>query len=306
MPLVLGLKRNWRPKFNCIFALGFFALSAKAYVPTPGQMIRLQPNLLKNEKPFQSKGAATTKSGRAEYTLQWWGPQQYQVLLTNVPRGLSGDNSPSTWTLIRQGTNCVLRAGGQVVQCPRAALWANLEFSARGDLIAKSLQDAGIYDATDAGYSETHSKDYRVETKNRRAHLVLAQNGTKPVAAIEVRSQAATENPKLEDYPVFQVDQSFLAPILARFSFDGELLSVKATSDFEVRRGRSRYTYVLAEKVDVFNGKNLLANFSRGEMKPLGTLTQPTPPKAITDISALKNNLSTEGREFLTALLATH
>lgn len=243
-----------------------------------------------------------------EYLLQWFGQSQYQVSINDVPKSFyKGENPATTWTIFRNGASCVLRTSTQVVNCPKNSLWSTLELSGRADLVAKALQDAGILDSADAGYSETHSKDYRVDPKNKRVQLVVAQNGAKPVAAVELRSAAAAENPKAEDYPLLQLDQTFLAALASRFSFAGDMYTVRATSDFEVRRGHTRYTYILADRLDVSRGKTLLGSISRGEAKALGTkVSAPTAPKAITDLSALSANLSQEGNDFLNVLLATH
>ena len=69
---MLGLRKDLR---LCNFVFVFcIATVAHAFVPQPGQIFRFQPNVLKSEKPFTSKGTLTIAGTPLPYTLKWFGP----------------------------------------------------------------------------------------------------------------------------------------------------------------------------------------------------------------------------------------
>jgi nucleoid-associated protein YgaU len=135
---------------------------------------------------------------------------------------------------------------------------------------------------------------------------VLSQVGDKPVALLELKTK--TLDPKEKDpepFPYFHFDQTFLAPVSARWKTNRDWIQIEALGDWETRRNRSRFTHVLASKITATVGGIGAASFTRSERELLSS-TAPRMPQAITDLGALEEVLSNEGLRFLTALLETH
>jgi len=305
---MIGLFKNLSPKITSAALALFLAAKALAYVPKPGQIIRTQATLLRGQKPFLTKGSASNGKSRSPFSLQWYGPGNYQVSVSDIPKSFyKSASSESSWTLMRKGKACVLKSSEMMVNCAGPGVWATLELGARSDWSAKALIDAKLLNEEDGDYSETDSRDYKVETTNRRASPALGANGAKPIATIEIKGPEISKDQNGEDYPVIHFDPTFLSPLTLRYKIGADLYALQATSDLEVRHGHTRYSYILASRLDVFMNKVPIANFTRGEMVPTPKATVPANlPRAITDIVALEELLSSEGQSFLNALLLTH
>ncbi len=305
---MLGLFKKLSPNLRFLALIACLSTFASAKVPDAGQIIRFQPVLLRGQKAFISKGTASNGKFRAPLLLQWWEPGNYQLTISELPpRFFKSENKSSAITLIRQAKGCVIKTSEVLVSCKEPGFWASLELSGRSDLIAKELVEAKFFSSSDGVYSETDSRDAKPVAKNKRVFPAVGSNGAKPVAVLEVRGPELSKDPNGDDYPVIQFSPTFLSPLMARFKLGGDLYSIQATSDLETRHGHTRYSYVLANRLDVFSNKALIATFTRGE--PIVSQKSVAPkelPRAITDQVALEESLTTEGQAFLKALVLTH
>lgn len=308
---MLGLSKNFTlPSSLLAFTtLGFFALAANAFVPQAGQVFRFQPNVLKSEKPFISKGTLSVAGSALPYTLKWYGPGNYEVSIANVGKAFTTRelSAPVTWTLVRQKDRCALKTFLLTVSCPPAALWGNLELSAQSDAVAKSLLAAGIYSAADLAWTETDSRQATPATQKSKVKLAIGENGKNPVAVLEIRGEEFKNDDPALARPMIQFDQTFLAPVLLRYEIDGSIVTIRATSDLEVRRNRTRFTPVLSEKIDIFEGGIKKGTLTRKEPETLASSASASKiPSTATGVDALKEELSAQGMELFRALLATH
>ena len=298
----------------------FFVLSAQAHYPTMAQLARFQSGLLHGSAPFTSKGSASIGKVKVGTALTWVGPSKYQLVLTGVPSSffVSSESSSPTWSLTRDGKTCVIKTDMLTVNCPAPNFWAVIELSGQPDLAAKALTAGGFLNETDGIYKETNSKDLVTtpgalsatssDIKNKRLRLNVGSNGSVPVAVVEIRGEKFQTGSDTagDDNPLIQYDQTFLAPLLARWKLDGDVLTLKAVSDIETGRKHPRYTYVLSSRLDVLSNSQVIASFSRQEPVPAPSKAWVGAPRAISDVTALKNVLSPEGKQFLQALLLTH
>ena len=238
-------------------------------------------------------------------TLQWFGPGFYQITITGVPRNLySRDSAVSAkWTLTRNLKNCVLQTDTIVVNCPPASPWAEMELSASTESIRNAFVAAQI---TEDSWTRSAESDSRSLQEPQGARLVLSQVGERPVALLELKTKSVDPKEKdPEPFAYFHFDQTFLAPVAARWKSTRDWIQIQALGDWETRRNRSRFTHVLAAKIDVSVGGIGAASFTRSERELLQS-APPRMPQAITSQVSLEEVLSNEGLRFLNALLETH
>ncbi len=261
---------------------------------------------MRNSKPFAVRGAAFQANTRMGATLtQWFGPGFYQVTITSIPKSVySRESAVSTkWTLTRNLKTCVLHAETIVVNCSQATPWALMEWGANVDLLRASFVQNRI---AEDSWTLAKESDSRTPQDSPGVKLVLAQVGEKPVALLETKAVSVdTKSKDVEPFPFFHFDQSFLAPVSARWNNGQDWVLIQAMGDWETRRNRSRFTHVLASRIDINVNGVTAGSFTRGEREVL-TGAAPRTPQAITDLSALESALSNEGQMFLKALLETH
>lgn len=301
-------------KHTLIFASLLVATTAQAHTWSPAQIARYQSGLMyssaqRGEKAFKSSGAVLIP-GRpkvnAELLIEE--PGKFQLSLTSLPRSLFQEDSVGAhWTLYRHGRSCVLKTDLLTVTCPPPDFWAALELGGRPEQSVKTLVERGFITEADAAYSETDSRTYQAPDKDtQKVFPTIGTNAGRPVANLELRGPNLEVNSNNESFPIIQFDPTFLAPLTARFKSEGDVMTIQASADLEVRRHHTRPKWILSERVDVINDKTLVATFIRSEPSPL--TKQPTTPipKAITDLAALRNSLSSEGQNFLRALLLVY
>lgn len=288
------------------FALLAISVSAWGFVPDAGQVIRYQSQMLRTSKAFAARGSVQIGKAKMETLLEWQAPTQYRFLIRDVSSSIyaNGDNS-STWVLMRSGKRCVLKTDALTVTCPAPAFWAMMELSGQGEETANSLVAAGFLSEDAATFRETDV--HNIPAKYAATRPALGANGKIPMAVIEIRGPSYQEptDKKEAGYPVLQFDQTFLSPLLARFTQEGQLTSIKALSDLTMGPKKNRASKILASRIEVTN-VNATTTFLRQESVPLTTRVDLTLPKALGDISALRDQLSVEGQEFLRALFLTH
>lgn len=287
---------------------------AQAHTWSPGQIARYQSGLMyssaqRGEKAFKSSGAVLLP-GRSKIPAELLieEPGKFQLSLTSLPRSLFQEDSVNAhWTLYRHGRTCVIKTDLQTVTCPPPDFWSALELGGRPEQSVKSLVERGFINEADAAYSETDSRTYQAPEKDtQKVFPAIGTNAGKPVANLELRGSNLEMNASNEAFPIIQFDPTFLAPLTARFKSEGDIITIRASADLEVRRHHTRPKWILSERVDVINDKALLATFIRSEPAPLTKQAATPIPKAITDLSALRNTLSAEGQSFLRALLLVY
>lgn len=302
-----GLKRNL--KLSAYFFAGLFSCAGYSFVPQSGQIFRFQPNVLKSEKPFQSKGTISIEGQSLGYLLKWYGPLHFEVNISGVGKAFSAGELavPVSWTLIRHKEKCVLKTFLLTVACPsQASLWGNLELSAQSEAIAKSLLASGIYSAGDLVWNETDSRQAPPADTKNRVRLSIGTNGNSPMAVLEIRGEEfKSDEPGLER-PLIQFDQTFLSPVLLRYEIDGTVVGIKATSDLELRRNRTRFSHVLSSKVEIFHGSTKRVLLSRKDPETLSVGSLPKIPTTATGVDALKSELSPLGFDLYQALMSVH
>ncbi len=321
-----GLKLFW-------VSLFFVCLNSFAFVPKANQIFRFQPQVLRSQKDFRVKGHAWGFSNsKMPYEILWVDQGEYLITINQIPRSFyfSDSQKSNTWILKRHPKNgCALVVDGVQYSCGDSNFWALSELSGMPDTTAKSYANYGFVSSQEAALEETdgralgalpaferngHAQTPTVVTateltQNQRVRPGIGMNGTTPMAVLEVRGVDFSEvNDKVEEgFPLLHFDPTFLVPVLARWKWNSQLFTIKAQSDTEVRKRRPRFTHVLANKLEVIEGQNLLATFERAEPE---FLTKPTTinvaPKTGSDINSLRNQLSTEGQSFLTGFLLTH
>ena len=284
------------------------AANANAYMPETGQISRFQPSLLRKSASFSFTGSVNSGGTKMPLEFSWMGPSTYELVIRNVPSVFyrSAQNA-SVWILQRSPRGCVLRAGNQTVSCPDATFWAKLEFSGQPDMATKALQEAGIYTPQDTAWTESDSRKVK-DLATARVLARVGQNGSTPVAVLEVRGSQFTQVPDIEDggYPEIQFDPTFLVPLMTRFQWNGELIQIRASTDTEVRHGRTRFTYVYAQSVEVGSPYAVYARFTRGEPKTGKKHDLNLNPRGAAQMLTLEENLTPEGRNFLRAVTLAH
>jgi hypothetical protein len=291
-----------------ILCAGIFgsAQVAQAHVPHPSQIARFQPGLLSRARAFESSGNIQFQGHSIGYVLSWISPETYSIRLTRVPANLYAQGrGPDSWTLVRRQTLCLIKTDSRVVNCPSPQAWALLELSGVPEAGARGLFTADILELSEIAYQETDAS-VSEDLDQRRVGLVIAKQGKTPAAHLEIRGRNAdTRNPGLE-HPLIRFDQTFLAPLLLRVRSRGEIFTVTASSDLEVRRGRTRYTSVLATELVVESNLQHSLIVKREEAKPSPNAKLPTIEKSLSQVDVLRDTLSVSGQFLLDALLLTH
>lgn len=293
--------------FLLTLALGFVASQANAHVPNPSQLARFQPGLLNRAKAFESTGTLQFQGQNISYALSWVNPETYSVKLSRIPSSVySQGRGPDSWTLIRRQTLCVLKTDARTVNCPAAQAWALLELSGIPEAGARGLFTAEILSSSEISYRETDST-VPEDVSSRRVMLVMSREGGKvPVAHLEVRgSDTDISTPGLE-HPLVRFDQTFLAPVLLRVKSKGEIFTVMAGSDLEIRRGRTRFTPVLANELFVQSNLQQSLHLRRSEPKPDANASLPAIEKSVAQSDSFRDGLSVGGQFLLDAFLLTH
>ncbi len=277
-----------------------------AHVPQASQLARFQAGLLNRARSFESSGTLQFQGQSISYSLSWVSPEVYSVRLSRLPGSLyTQGRGPDAWTLVRKQTLCIIKTESKVVNCPSPQAWSLLELSGIPEAGARGLFTADILDSSEISYQETDST-IPEDISLRRVMLVMSREGKTPVTQLEVRGKDTdTGTPGLE-YPLVRFDQTFLAPVLLRVKSKGEIFTVTASSDLEIRRGRNRFTSVLA--TELFVQSNLQQSFvlRREEPKPNGGLKLPSIEKSLSQVDALRDDLSVGGQFLLDAFLLTH
>jgi hypothetical protein len=278
----------------------------RAHVPNPSQLARFQAGLLNRARSFESSGTLQFQGQSITYSLSWVSPEVYSVRLSRLPGSLYAQGrGPDTWSLIRKQTLCIIKTDSRVFNCPSPQAWSLLELSGIPEAGARGLFTADILDSSEISYQESDGT-VPEDVSRRRVLLVMSREGKTPVTQLEVRGKDTdTGTPGLE-YPLVRFDQTFLAPVLLRVKSKGEIFTVTAASDLEIRRGRNRFTPVLA--TELFVQSNLQQSFvlRREEPKPNGNLKLPSIEKSLSQVDALRDDLSVGGQFLLDALLLTH
>jgi hypothetical protein len=290
------------------FLVFLVSVVASAHIPKAGQVARFQSNVLKGLNSFQVKGSVSAAGSVIASQLKWYGPGSYEFILNDVPKKFSSlDNSMSNaWILTRsRGGACTLKIYGMIVQCPVATFWGALELSGQPDLAAKALVESEFYTASDAAWSETDSRTLLSDNKESRLKLVVGTMNKIPLALLQAIGPDARGDDDAK-YPLIEFDQTFLCPIFARLKSREGLMTLAASSDLEVRRNRSRFTHVLASKINITENGKALAEFKRGEAIEDTKLVAPKQVGAASKLDALGHVLNDEGERLVRAMLLTH
>ncbi len=293
----------------------------RAHVPKPSQIIRFQPNVLRSSPPFTSEGTFEHTAGRSPYLLQWFGREDYQVVVKNLPKSFftEEDNSAIegvTWIIRRSpGNKCSIRSGKFLVSCPKAGFWPSIELSGKAEQSVDGVVEMGFLSAKDAQYSETNLKteyptvkteEAIAEVHNKKVRLVNGLNGAVSAALLELRPSVLQGTTVGEEYPVLRFDQTFLSPIMARFEEEGDIVTIAATNTVNADRKIKRFTAILTSRLVIRFGAKEVGTISRRAAVENPKLSSPTLTKTITDISALKDQLTLDGWTALRALLLVH
>ena len=282
------------------------APTAVGHVPNPSQLARYQAGLLNRTRSFDSAGTLQIQGQSLGYSLSWISPETYFVKLTRIPTSVYAQGrGPTEWTLIRKKTQCLLKTENRAINCSSPQAWALLELSGIAEAGARGLFASDILDSTEISYQETDGS-IPEDISNRRVMLVVSREGKTPVTHLELRGKDVnTSTPGLE-YPLVRFDQTFLAPVLLRVKNKGEIFTITAGSDLEVRKGRTRFTAVLANELFVQSDlqQNLLIR--REEPKPNTNAKLPSLEKSVAQSEAFRDELSIAGQFLLDSLLLTH
>ncbi len=290
-----------------ILSLAFFAASsAHAHIPNASLLVRQQPGLLSREAPFSSDGSGTVGRSAFKYALQWFGPGHTMTTLSGLPGAIyQAGAGASTWILYRKSNVCFLKADSTFYSCPSAGPWAQLEIGGQPEMAAQALYQAEILSAEEVNLREIDSRKLD-DPRSSRTQLVMGSNGNRPAALVEVRGPRANTDVPGQENPLVQFDQTFLAPLLMRIKRDGEVYTVQASSDLEVRRNRSRATPVLSSKLSVISDTQQRLSLERQEPKPTKGVQPPKTSATSGDVMAYKGALSSEGVFLLESFLLTH
>ncbi len=300
-------------KLILIASFVYFGDNAEAFIPLPSQIIRHQAELLRASRPFTVKGTLSVSNTKIPLLLQWNGPMQYSVVLSQIPTSIysSPIAASASWTLYRRAKTCVIKSETLTVNCTAPNLWALLELSAQAETIAKAMTSGGwLSESATHAPENTFPATREEKIKSGAADgvvLNLGSNGDKPIAVIEFNQGRPKSKENQDSIPLLQFEQTFLAPVFLRSQDgDGDFSTVKATFNAEVSKKKARLSHVLADTLDIYLGKTQIASLSRNEKEfPEKTKATP-PPTALSELSVLRNTLSDEGQLLLKSLLLTH
>lgn len=286
--------------------LNFAALAASAHVPEIGQLLRFQPQVIRQAKAFSSRGSVAWGDKKLETLLEWQGPGNYRLLVRDVPGALyaNGEGS-STWVLIRQNRRCVFKTDTLTVNCSGASFWPLMELAADASDTITALQNAGFLSDNQAIYKETDHRNPTGDEKDRSPVLAIGANGKSPMAVLEIRGPRYRAEAPGEEAPILQFDQTFLSPLLARWPREEGLVTIRALSDFSMLNRKNRWNAIVSSRLEVLSGKMVRTTILRQEPTPAANLSIQM-PKAAGDLGTLKDALSVEGQTLLGDLLLTH
>lgn len=297
--------------FNSILVnalVASMAVSSFAFVPHVSQIGRFQPTLLSRQRAMSSTGHLEFQGNKLNYVLDWYGPENYQIRISQIsPSVYSQGQGASTWELTRRASSCVLKAGALIVNCPSAHSWGLVELSGSPEATAQGLFSAELLEAHEIPLQETDSQlSLSPHSTEERVQLVVSRDGPSPVAQLEIIGSKASSNAEGEVYPLMRFDQSFLAPTFLRIKQGGEIYTVEAESDLEIKKDRTRFTWVLAKTLNVQSEIQQSLRIVRSEPQPNSRLANLYPEKSLSQVDTLKNTLSVPGLFLLEALLITH
>lgn len=302
-----ALFKNSILKNSMLIVSGLLSANSQAFVPNASQLGRFQPGLLSRSRAFSSTGHIEYQGNKMSYALDWFAPETYQVTIQQIsPSVYEAGQGPSSWTLIRRKTLCLLKAGNRVINCPSPQAWSLLELSGVPEAGARGLYSAEILEMSEIAFKETDSTQLTENGSNNRVQLVVSKAGKNPSVELELRGPNANTTNDGEEYPLVRFDQSFLAPTLLRSRVGGEIFTIMAQSDLDIKRDRTRFTHVLAHRLDVSSNFKRSLRIVRSEPKPNPSLSAPQMEKSLSQIDSFKSELSLPGLFLLDALLLTH
>jgi len=293
------------------FIQAFFLSNVFAFVPDTGQIARFQPQMRKiRRQAFLAKGLFNISGTKLPYELRWYGPRSYEVRVLNVPSSFVSmtGTATGTWKMLRNDDQCVILAGGSRFVCPPAKFWAELELMGDPVSAPASLVNAGFYDRNDAIYRETNSREPQPETASRRVTLEIGRNGLTPSAVLQIKGPAFRTKEDGEGLPLIQFDQSFLAPLLAKFEHDSSPVKLEATSDLHIRRRYPRFQPIVSKKLRYYKESTLRAELNRSvdEKTKSSEVGKMQFGSGLTSLENLRGGLSRNGENLLDFLVITH
>lgn len=290
----------------CLLVFLLSPLTVMAAYPTPSQLGRLQMSILSRLPPYSSKGSMQFKESSMPYELEWYGPKHYRVTIKGVPQKLySALSGPESWSIHRYNNQCLLAADDLLMNCPSPQTWALLELSGSAEDGARGLYISELIDLEEIPLGQTNTLDPS-SSKENRVSLVIGNDGSGPAALLSLQGLKTESTLDDEVFPEILVDQTFLTPVLLRVRRNGEVFTIKAKSDLEIRRGRGRYTYVLSEELNVQSELKLASTIRRSAPAYSRSIKAPNRGKTLHQIDLLKDRLSVEGQFLLNSLLMTH
>ena len=322
------------------FLFLFFASLPKttfAHFPNPSQIFRFQPHRARERPAFVMKAFGvslqTETKTRVPIEISWYDPGEYEITVGPLPKFLlhSEYPKPISWTLFRKNKECSIRFDSQFYSCSTPSFWAHLELMGQPELAVKTVADAGFLAPDEIEFVETNGRNLgafpnferqppgpqgpvplglsNVSESKKRVRLAQGYNGETPVAVLEIRGPTFVDGKNPEDsFPILHVDPTFLAPLFARWKSGDQVFVIRSVADAEIRRKQTRFTHLVSKEVEVQEGPNLLASFSRQlELtypSPKGKLNFPKNQKS--DFKNFAQVLTPEGQAFLNAFLLTH
>ena len=286
----------------------FSATETFAFIPNPSQLARFQPSLMTRLPPFKSSGSLQFKETSMPYILNWVDPEKYVLEIKGIPPRLYVEGQgPDTWKLIRDKTYCMLIAGSLKMNCPGAQTWALLELSGLPESGARGLYVADLIDVEDIPLGQTSSETYLDTRSKNRVSISIASNGTAPAALLSLQGLKTEEDEDGQPFPEILFDQSFLKAVQLRLRRKGEVFSVKAKADLELRRKRTRYTYVFSEELTIESNLKLSSTIRRSVPTFSGALKKmPKQVRSLHQIDLIQEKLSVEGQFLLDSVFLTH
>lgn len=296
-----------RIKHSLVFFFFVVASTASSFVPNASQVGRFQPGLLNRYRSFSSSGHVEFQGNKMAYVLEWYGPESYRVSISQIsPSVYSSGQGSNVWLLTRHKTLCLFKAGNKLMNCPSPQAWALLELSGVPEAGARGLYSAEILETREIAFQETDATLLAENGSDNRVQLVVARDGKTPVAELELKGPNVRSVSEGEDYPLIRFDQTFLAPTFLRMKQGGEVFSIAAQSDLEVKRGRSRFTWVLANTLSISSNIQQSLGIVRGDPSFNSKLSPPKTEKSLSQIETFKEELSVPGLFLLEAVLLTH
>lgn len=295
-------------KVRAFLMFVWIGATAQAHVPDAGQILRIQPQMLRNEKAFVAKGSVAALGKTMPATLEVFGPGTYRYTIRDIPKEAYADGEgSSSWQITRIRRKGVLKTDTLTAELPPPGIWAAFELSGSPEEASQSFIEAGLMRREDATYKETDSRT--IEAGNApppSARPAIGANGTTPWAVLEIRGPSYTppEDDNHDAFPVLHFDPTFLNLLTVRLQRDSELITMQALADLSLSDRKTRFSYILANRVEVLAGRTPRAVFHREE--PTATSAAGTPsalPKALIDVGTLRDKLSVEGQQFLSAVL---